>query len=245
VVERGSTLTLKNIKLQGVAGTNIRCLDDSAKIIMSDVDWVQSDDYVHQKGAMNINGWFELKGEGYQFAYQSGVTSIIYHNSCMYLDPLFTFSYDPVSGRNDHLFFEDTTSSLYLDGATLHITSVGLQLKLGKMSVHGNASIYAERDAASTGGIIFGHNNSDEDFVLEVLPGSCLFFEHGYCIYSDIYPSSLNLCDVLSTIKFGPSSILELEQSLPVGNGRIQLSSHMSLLRGNGASINGNVDFYE
>ena len=249
VVERGATLLLQNIILQGVAGPNLRCLDNAGKIIFQNAALVQSGEYSFSTGAFEIIGTLDLLGSQ-TFVFQPTVTCTVNANSVLNLGNNMTFSVDFTTPKIDNLAFADDSSTIFMSsGTSLHVTSTGMALKKGKLVVQGVANIYVEmlRDPVSyrviEQGLTFG-SDAGEDFSCELLPGGLLNLNSGYLIYKNVSASSWKMFNALSTLTIGSSSLLKLYQPLYLGQGRLRIEQTATLLQAGPNYLDGSVEIF-
>lgn len=250
IVAKNSTLKINQTRLTGLLGTSIRCFDNSSKIILQDVDWIQSGNYTFTVGGLKVQGVCRFIGDSYQFAYQTRMTSTIDKLARLLIDKGLTFSYDPITMRQKGIMFADSTSELLFNNSILYATKGGIQMQGGRVRINGNATFFSDFNTlldgtiSTTSGIIFGNNDGTNDSVIDIAPGAKLILENGYLIYRDTVPTSLIMENTLSALRINPGGILRLEQSLPLDPGVLQLSSSSALERLDGISVNGSVDFF-
>ena len=84
-------------------------------------------DYIFDKGSLIIDYFFDIEGTN-TFIYSSKQKLLL--NKCtefrFFQDT--TFSYAPLSANKDLIDFDCPTAKIYLNDATLHVTSTGLNL---------------------------------------------------------------------------------------------------------------------
>lgn len=239
VVERGSVLTLSNVVLKGASASNIRCLDDSAKIIFQDVTWAQSGNFVFEKGSFDVVGFLNLTTP-YTFAYCSIVESVVKSNSTLKLDTGFTFSYDPLNDEKNLIQFQDQTSILSLSGARLHVCCQGMELTKGCLMVNSQSSLVVEDDE----GLILGDNTIENDMDCIIRLGSMLDVLVGKFIYRNVDASAWNMINNNSILRMNTRTTLQLEQPLLLGNGRLMLNQYSALAKIGSGDIVGPVEFF-
>ena len=235
VVRPESSLLLKNITIKNVSENKIRCLDDTGSLIFHDVRWIQDGNYSFTRGAFEVLGDLVFKGS-YNFAYQTCKTSTIDAYSTLFLDTDFTFSYDPAIVSKELFEFEDASSVLYLNEATLHSTVTGLQLKKGTLVVEGTSYISSEKhtyhdDLIIDEGITFGNDLVADDFVCRILSGATLQVLQGSFVYRNMSGSSWKMIDRNSILFVGSNSGLKLYQTLNLGNGKAIFNGQSILLK--------------
>jgi len=185
VVERGSTLTLRDIYITGISGNKIRCLDNSGKVILDHVYFNLEEDFGFNLGSFEVADTFKIEG-GYTFTYQSNLASTIKSGATMKLGDGVIFSYKPSCASSDLICFESSSAKIALDGATLHSTQTGLHLIKGKLEVSGDCYISSDATIESEG-IIFGDGlDVNNDLKITVLPESTLDLLSGCLVYKNL-----------------------------------------------------------
>lgn len=247
-VASNSTLHFKNILLDEIAASNICCQDDSAKIILENVTWLQDDDFIFNHGTMSIVGDVYMTG-AHVFALQTRFTSTIQDHATLTLDADFTFSCDAVQAVGPMLAFGSAGYSvLSMKGASLHATRFGVQLTKGRILIDGNTQFSAEKmlnadgQIDSTFGIILGDGTADNDCVCEIRQGATVSMNDGYLIYKNAQVSSFKTIAATSVLHMAADTILKLDQSLNIGSGRVRLSPRAIVMRADGISLSGAVE---
>lgn len=133
-VRAGSTLLLDNITLSGVGGTNFTCLTNNATVTFRDCNLLLSRAWTFSRGSMLILSDVSFSGT-VQFNYTTPLTSTIASEGMWYFDQGTTFSYAPARNRKDLLYMDDSTSMLYLNGASLFSTMTGIKLSTGTLVI--------------------------------------------------------------------------------------------------------------
>jgi len=133
VIDSNSSLSLKNITIAGILGSNIYCTDDTGVLYLDNVRFLLDGDFDFNYGKFEIVNDFHVIGDGYIFSYQTDQESVIKTNGRLILDQNITFSYSPPTANRDLIKLYDETSELVLRGATLFSTIAGLRLTKGKM----------------------------------------------------------------------------------------------------------------
>jgi hypothetical protein len=121
VVASGAHLILRNMSLELTGTNNIVCCDNSSKITLEAVHWIQDSDFAFMQGALIFKSDVKMSGQGYVFSYQSTQTSTIDVGSCLTIDFNFTFSYSPSDGSEYLLQFTDYSSQICLYSSILYI----------------------------------------------------------------------------------------------------------------------------
>lgn len=249
VIAPNASLRFKNVLLSGISGSRIRCVDNTGVMTLEEMVWAQDGGYSFGLGSMRVKGNCKFMGDGQVFGYASSMTSTILQLSNLILDKAFTFSYDPIDKQSNNIEFIDDSSVFIFSSANLYVANGGLQFKKGQIDIRGNTNFFAEYNVipdspySSTTGIILGDNDGIHDAKLLVRQGAKLSQNNGYLIYRNTNRLSLEMQNVWSRIRINPDAILFLEQSLPIDPGVLELSSYSVLLRAEGATIDGSVNF--
>jgi hypothetical protein len=185
VVDRGSSLLVKNITLRNVKNNNFFCMDNATTITFQDVSFVQDSDFTFSNGIFYVVSRLSIKG-GYKFVYQSPKSSRIESNATMFLDKNVTLSLDLFTPLKNPIIMQDSTSILYLNGATLHATSTGLQLTKGTLEVNGKCYLSSDATCQNEGLMLGDGVSADNNLSIEVLPDSNLKLLSGYLAYSNV-----------------------------------------------------------
>lgn len=248
VVMPGASLTIEQAIIQGIRGNKIQCQDDTGVITLRNVRWIQEDDAFFDKGALLWKNEVTMEGEA-TFAYQSSKTSTLLAKSHLQLDTGFTFSYDPVNSASKNLIqFADATAKLILNGATLHTTATGMELRKGKVMVERDSFLssqaYTVEDQTVDNGITFGNNLSADDFVCEILSGVTLHVKAGTFSYKNVNAASWTMLTDTSILKLLPSTTLNLYQMLDATNGGVTFGENTTYARAADKKIVGPVNIF-
>jgi len=246
IVEQGSKLRFKDVIVKGISGNNIRCLDDFGTIECDNVNWIQSDDYTFDTGAMIYKNDVQMTALNTKFIYQSSQTSTILAESRLKLDEKFTFSYDPGIISQDLIEFIDNTSEFHLRGATLYATVTGMNLYKGNMTVKGDAEIATEireisEDEIIDIGIMIGSGIEEDDMEVFVNVGSSLNLTGGTIIYNNVNQSSLKMGNAISNISVDVDTTFDIRQTIDLGIGRLVFKKGSALFIPSDKSILGSV----
>lgn len=133
-VRPGSNLVLEDLQVNGIGSSNLACMADNAAITLRDSMMVLSSSYTFSTGSMYFDGSVLITGTN-AFNYSTGLASTIGSQSVLYFAPGTAFNYLPRRPVKDLLFFQDSSSSLYLDAATLSATRTGLTLSAGRLVI--------------------------------------------------------------------------------------------------------------
>lgn len=187
LVDSNSELTLRNMRIHMIGLDDLACIDDTGKIILDNVYWIQDEDYTFDKGSLEIKNDVTVNGPFHTFTYASTQTSFIHYNSALAFDSDITFSYAPTNGDQTLLDFDDYSSVLYLKGSTLCVNP-GLQLTKGKLQISKSPTIYAYDEGLErgAGGLTLGNSVIDDDMTLKYVDGSTLNIASGSLNYKNV-----------------------------------------------------------
>ncbi len=195
-VQSGGNLTLRNITLYDVMGTNLRCADNTATITFDNVKIINRNSWSFATGAFAVINNLTLAGGG-NFVYQSAYASTVNDNSTLFLTDGMTFSYDPAKGSGQavagqqNLIFTNTSSKLWCDGVTLKVTNTGMRLTKGTLQFDRKCSMYSDANLSDTShALILGDKNSDNDPQVIFGPDAKVALESGVLEYDLVeYPN--------------------------------------------------------
>jgi hypothetical protein len=243
VVGKNSTIIFKDITLTGIRDYNIRCFDNSSKIILYDVDWIQDANYSFTVGSLRVQNDCLFSGASlpFVFAFKTTQTTFIDRRSNMMLDQNFTFSYDPINKNKTGIQFVDQTSLLSLNGANVYITQGGMQLKSGNLRVSNASSVSIESGAS----LIIGNNASSDDCRVELVSGGQLNLIEGTLVYQNVSNNSWRGTDINSILRMYSGTTLQLDQPINLDNGRLLVHKNATIIEATPSSITGVVEFYE
>lgn len=238
-IEKGSTLTIKDAILIGVNNNNLNCSDNNGKIIFNNVTIIPNNNYNFEFGCFEVLGNLEISGP-YKFTYKSTEASTIKSNSSFILDKNITFSYAPGIASQNLIVFEDKTSNLILNNATLHTTATGIQLTTGNLFINENVNLSSEKlvyywrfindnYTIVDGGICFGNENEEQDLICNIASNASLNIINGSFKYKNIKNSSWNMSNHNSYIKISPYCNLQLFQNLNLKNGTAEFQKNAIL----------------
>lgn len=190
LIDNNSVLRLKNIEVDGVLGYNIRCMNDSAALELDAVRWIQSDDYTFSCGSISIQNNVDFANR-YKFVYSSGLTSTIASDSTWYFSDLaeVTFGRKRSPYDREPIYFEDYSSILRLENATLVVTSSGIRLTRGTFLCDREVKVYAHSMSYGMG-LELGDGVAENDPSIKLLPGAVLKLINGLLTYNVVEKSN-------------------------------------------------------
>jgi len=183
-VERGSTLTIRNMRLSGICAERLLCKDNASHIIFDDVKWIQDDHMTFSVGSFEVKNELSMCG-AFTFTYASPIQSIINRRSTLILDKNYTLAYDSPTTDRNLIQLYDRTAKLLMNGATLSSTSTGLELTKGILEIRGNCFFASDATSEPEGITLGDGQNADNDLIIDILPKSRLNLTSGYLVYKD------------------------------------------------------------
>lgn len=179
VIDSNSQLYLRNIRLQSIADVNIRCVDDTGVLVLDDVYWTQTDDYLFNKGSMRFVNEVDLVGS-YTFFYESTQTSTIAIKSTLKAHDHINLSIgkQQVPGAQEPLALEDSSSLIIIDNAQWTINGDGMRITKGRAICSDDVFIDII-STDSTQGLKLGDGTQAGDMVFEFRPGATVRMPRG------------------------------------------------------------------
>ena len=182
-----SSLLFDDIKLEGIVtadgadGTKIVCYDYRCTLSFNDVIWEQDGNYSFTMGKFEVLGDFQMKGAN-TFAYKTTQSSRIWNDARMTWDSGFTFSYDPPITCRTLIQMEDSSSEIFMNGATLASTLTGIMLSKGKLILDDFNWLVGVGNSLGNG-IAFGDGSNDLN--IEIMPSASITLVYGYLDYKN------------------------------------------------------------
>ena len=143
IVRPGAQLIIEDALVTGLKQDNIRCMTDDGTIILRNCELVLSHNYTFSRGALCFDHDVVISGTNI-FTYGVAQTSTIKSLSKLTIDHDVTFYYAPSVADKNLLYMEDETSSLFLDGSTLQISSTGMKLSRGMLLIDNHVTMSTE-----------------------------------------------------------------------------------------------------
>jgi hypothetical protein len=236
VVANGTELTLKRLKLKGVAGTNITCSDSAGSIKLVDCHWLLDEDFTFSTGSFRFARDNTIEGNK-SFIYDSSSTSTIADGATIkFVDVNLNIGRKTVDG-NEPLYFEDETAILHLDNAQLTVPSTGLQLSRG--TVVATRDIITEVHSTSTNaGLEFGDGTPSGDITILFLPGSTNRFTQGHTVYN-VTDTTKGIVSTSRTAELtrGPGTVLYVKEDVNFKNVTVEISPLAQIIVESGKTI--------
>lgn len=246
-VERGSTLEIQNVNIEGVAQDNIACVDDAGQLEFNNSMLGIHDNCFFDRGkilfknnvTLHADQPFERK---LTYSYQSSQTSSIDDSSTLIISDGVRFSIGRYNGSSptQPLKFVDVSSVLNLNNAELSVTSSGMTLTKGRLLVSGISNI----NVASTKydyGLILGDGTLVNDFEVRIEPAATLDIIGGKIFYNDFTAADrINFLNQVSTLRVDAPYGLVSNRNLILQNGTLAFPGKTLLGNLNGTTIRQN-----
>lgn len=188
----GTTLTLKNIILKGVKSYDSlthSLMFGSAlnqELILDNVVIHLDDDIIFSGGELTIRDMVVISGDEYAFDYQSSYDCTVESYATLFIDLQTLFMYEPADKIKTHLVFNDVSSRLFLNGATLYTPlDIGLLLTDGHMIVDYNSTLLGNGGNKTTKGFEFGTGDSSRDIAVTIAPTASLEIDGALMSYAN------------------------------------------------------------
>ncbi len=178
-----SSLLIENIVITGLAGSAIRCTDNTQTVTFKNVTFLLDDTFTMTKGRFEVDGVCLVQGDG-TFEYASAVASKVNAGGTLALDGA-TFHYAPAVANRDLIIFDTAAARMSLNGATLSSTTTGMRLTRGTLILDHKNIINASGSSVSSG-ISIGNGSSDYDLDIKLFPGASLNTIAGRLIYANV-----------------------------------------------------------
>lgn len=185
VIDSQATVVLKNIRIESVQNNNIRCVDDTARIIVQDARWDLANNFDFSHGTLEIRKLFDIHGSATFYLKTAQPITIGTDATWRFYEGP-TLSYAPRVAQKDLITFADKSSLLSLYNASIHATTTGMHLTRGRLKVKGNCLV--KSDARNLfEGIWFGDGvQADNDIDIDIFPESTLAIDGAYVVYKNV-----------------------------------------------------------
>ncbi|MFA5075417.1 MAG: hypothetical protein WC436_04935 [Candidatus Babeliales bacterium] len=228
-VEGDSTLQFKDLAIQNLRNSNIKCTTNEGQLILNNCILSQSSDFTFTYGSiefMNQN-YLQAKnssGSNFTFYYDTTQTSTIKSISSLAISTGITFKLGKKISAStvQPLEFEDTSSILNLDGCTIHVTSSGMQLLRGEILITDNSILDIDAANYGTGFLIGDGTNSDNDFIIKIGGGNKLIINSGKLFYNNVNSENkIIFTSLASAIRVESTLGLVTKRDLKIVNGTL------------------------
>lgn len=235
IVADGATLILKNIRIRGLSGDQLRCMNDASTLVLDNVTWEQDGDFVFSQGRIKWVHDVKMKGKA-TFAYLASQDSIIEMESSLEFGPGFVFHYNPADSLSEHIVFEDSSATLILNGATLSAAS--MCFTNGILQVLRNSFLKAD---THSDGFTFGSCDAAHDIEVYIGAGVHFVLQDGVLNYKNKNIASLILCSATSVLTIDSGARLNVYESMNMGAGVLLFGDSATFARVTGKDALGTV----
>lgn len=206
-VESDAVLTLKNVNIIGVQGSNISCVDSTGAINLINTQYTLTGDYTFGQGFLSVLQGVNTISGNYVFSYDSTLTSTIADNTTLRVvnGTTLLVGQNPVSLQNP-LSFATSNAILSFDNSTLKTKPEGLTITTGTLYTTDNVSVDVQ-STSTANGLTFGDGTSAGDVQIRLNPGSISSFVGGHV--------TLNNSDEASQVIIGGSKTSTLQRLAP------------------------------
>ena len=250
VIDQGSKVTFRDLKIIGISQNNVRCLDDDSLILLENSVWVQDENYSFTTGALQVKSGVKIEGP-YEFSYETRMTSTILKDSTLKFRLGSTLEYNPtIVSSKDLIEFYDDTSYLSFHSSYLHTNTIGMNFKRGNLVVKGNCdfssdTLLLEDDTIAGEGITIGTGTEVDDCVFKISMGSLLNVSSGVLTYNNVAGASFIMENRDSILKIMSGAHFVLNQDISLADGLLSISDGALLDIADGKNIIGSVSFVE
>lgn len=229
IVRTGGNLTITNATLQGVAGSQLGCQDNTGSLTLQNVKLIQDATYTFTLGTLNISNDVLITGSSI-FSFRSTNSLNINSFSKLIFDPGTTFNYDTTNASL--LKFSDETAQLNLNSATLSATGTGINITKGTMNIDG-VSFFS---STGTLGITIGSCVAANDCVINMFNNAQLTVLQGPFNFKNVNAASFNMFNNQVIISCASGATLNVYKSLN-GLGMIIFQNNSTLGVAVGATL--------
>ncbi len=187
VIDSDASLLLSSVEFHGLKDHNLRCIDNSGQLALDHTRMVQTGNFSFVNGSILFKDNTAFVGP-FTFHYESILTSTIDVDSVFHLADLSHFRLGRQNGR-EPLYFEDQTSMIRIENATLNVINDGLTLTRGTFL--GSREVVVDIESTNTAnGLSFGNGIAADDLYLKMLPGSYFKLDSGHLVYDVVEVSN-------------------------------------------------------
>lgn len=188
ILRPGATLSIDNLTLRGLRGSNIRCMDNTATLSCGAVQLIMDADYTLSRGNLTIAKHLDLKGTA-SFVFSSlGIIAIQNKATCKVSDGA-TLLYQQPTDHRHGIYFAGDDATLELNGGTLAATAYAPILRRGCISIQANGIM---KDNAVLGdmledeySIYLGSGLEADNISLLLGPAAVLDIQQGIVYYAN------------------------------------------------------------
>lgn len=216
VVASNSKLTCKNLKISGIKAANIRCEDDTAILILDNVEWAQIDDASFEQGMIQINSHVAFVGT-YTFSYQSLQASSILSQSEWHISDGMRFEIGKNPLGDWPLTFTDHSSVLHLDNCNYVVNQGGVRILDGTI-MYSRDVVVDILSTDTTNGSFMGNGDVLHDPIVQFNPGSTAHFVGGHFVWDVVDTTKLRSDSTSVMIERSQGNTYFIKQNLTLSN---------------------------
>ncbi|MBY0353276.1 hypothetical protein K2W90_02825 [Candidatus Babeliales bacterium] len=180
----GSSLTLADLTIKGIAGTNIRTMDRTGTFSIQNVNWVQEATYTMTMGHFDVLDNWVITGAS-PFIYNTDRISTIQNGGNMLFGEDTTLVYRPRTNNRQAISLLNSNSYLSFNNTSLVSSTTGLRLTKGTLVIDGVARFSNEAAVSLSQAIAFGDGVAANDLGIFIAPGSRLEVVSGIFSYEN------------------------------------------------------------
>jgi hypothetical protein len=235
IIERASTLRLKNLHIVGLNDENINNLDDNCHLIFDNVVCDLKNDFNFNCGSAEIYNFVDLNGT-YTFFYDSIKTLTIHSNTICEISKDLTFAIrtKDSSGGNKPFWFEDSTAKIEVQSAHIKTGSAGVLFTRGSLGIHGKAD-FEVSSTDSTNGLTLGDGTDEGNFYLIFNPASTMVVHDGYYVINSTDPRVVQSLSGFSKLHRLAGNIFYIKNNFIMNNLSVYLQSPTEMIVEDGA----------
>lgn len=236
IVERGSTLKLKNLHIMGMHGENINNLDEHCTVILENVTCDLSGDFDFNCGKCEIYKYVDLSGS-YTFFYDSVQTITIHKETVCQISKDLSWSIRTKDSSGGHrpFYFEDKTSEIRIDSSRIKIGPEGVVFTRGWMGVYGKTDL--ELTCTEYGkGLQIGDGLAENDFEMVFYPASTVVAHAGCFVVDCVNPNSIKSLSGFSKLHRLSNNDFYIQKDFNMGNLSVYIDSPTNMYVADGAT---------
>lgn len=172
-----TTLTLKNVVLAGVSGDALCAMAATSKLICENVTCMLADDAAISTGSWEVKNGVTIIGAK-RFTHSTNAALTIKEYSSLTVSSGATFVYDPADDNVNGIQFTDSTAELILNNSIFEVTSTGVLLTKGTVSIN-NTSTFKSLATDLSGAILLGDGANANNNVAVKVGGGATFVVSG------------------------------------------------------------------
>ena len=237
IVGHNSTLRIKDINVEGLYGYKVRCLDETAKIILDNVKLYFDDNYTFSVGSLEIFNKVDLRGD-VVFYYDSIISSTVNSNSMLTFSDGITLEFYPSDSSRIRMpfIFMDTSSKIKISNATWQQGPGGIQVTKGTVIFDGRVDVNSNSTNTSEG-LILGDGTEEGDVIVQCNSAADIHFNAGHVTYDITVPDGFKSMSDSSKFFRPTGSCFYAKQDVTFSNVSIQIDYDAPVIMGDGKNL--------